>query len=76
MQSAAKKRLRYYLQLDYPVHVVLDDCRFRGHFPDLPGAMVEADDPPSLYARLQELRCAWIADRLDRGLDVPLPHSV
>lgn len=72
----AQKRLRYYLQLDYPVHVVLDACRFRGSFPDLPGACVEADDVQALYARLQQLRASWIADRLDRGLDIPLPHSL
>jgi predicted RNase H-like HicB family nuclease len=75
MQSATKKRLRYYLQLDYPVHVVLDEWRFLGCFPDLPGARVEADDAHTLYSRLQQLRAVWIADRLDQGLEVPLPHS-
>ncbi len=75
MQAGTKKRLRYYLQLDYPVHVVLHEWRFRGSFPDLPGARVEADDVHTLYARLQQLRAVWIADRLDQGLEVPLPHS-
>ncbi len=70
-----QRRLKYFLRLDYPIHVTMVGEVFQGCFPDLPGLTVEDEDPSRLYARLESLRREWVTVRIMDGLPVPLPQS-
>ena len=75
MSPLLRRRLRYYLRLDYPVHVTWGSEGFVGSYPDLPGASVADTELPRLYARLENTRRDWLAARVRENLPVPMPNT-
>jgi len=73
--SLARKRLAYYLRLDYPRDVVGTTAGYVGTYPDIPEVSASDANLVRLYAELDRARREWITARIDQGLPVPLPNS-
>lgn len=69
-----RRRLKYFLRLEYPLHVTFTDDGVLGQYPDLPGCRAEAPSIDSLHEQIFDVRRRWIINRLERGEDVPLPN--
>jgi predicted RNase H-like HicB family nuclease len=75
LSAQAKKRLKYFLCLDYPVRVTQRDAGWHGSYPDLPGVALLDTDLTQLFMRLDQLRRAVIAEAIAQDVDIPHPNS-
>ena len=75
MDSAGRKRLKYFANLSYPTQVCVKGELFVGYLPDLPECYAEAREPQAVYAVLEAKRRASLRERVDNNQDIPLPNS-
>ena len=69
-----RKPLSYYLKLQYPFRVrVPAEGGYYVDFPDLPGAMTDAEKIEDLPAMIEEVRALWMETSYEQGSDIPLP---
>src|SRR5689334_1248534 len=74
MSPLFRRRLKYFLRLEYPLWMVFEDGEFVGGYRDL-GVSLRDVDITRLHTRLDELRRQNIADRVENGDPVPMPNS-
>ncbi len=75
MAKQQRRKLADYLELDYPVELVIDREQ-GGYFarhPDLPGCSAEGETADEAVENLAESRTLWIETRLESGFPVPEP---
>jgi len=75
MTPLAASKLRYFLQLGYPLQIVANGHGYRGWYPDLPGVEATAEDLEVLRLSLEQLRQSWLMERVQAGDTPPLPNS-
>jgi hypothetical protein len=75
LSAAAKKRLKYYLCLDYPLQVTLLGDGWHGSYCDLPGVSLVDTDLTALFTRLDQLRRTVLGEAVALELDIPLPNT-
>jgi antitoxin HicB len=68
------KPLVYYLDLQYPFNVYVDqDGGYVVVFPDLPGYMTQVETLDELPEMAEDSRTGWIETEYELGRDIPLP---
>lgn len=73
----AKRKLDFYLGLNYPVTVHVDpEGGFVAEIEDLPGCMTQAETLDELFGAIQDARCAWIEAAYETDQDIPLPREL
>lgn len=70
-----RRKLKYFLRLNYPMQVWFEDCGFSGRYPDLPGCELRCDDLDELKAGLEQARRAFLTAEIARGKTPPMPNS-
>ena len=75
MNNLARRKLKYFLRLNYPMQVVIDDDIAKGCYPDLPGCEVVESDLELLKSKLELLRQSWLTKSVEEGDTPPMPNS-
>jgi|APSaa5957512622_1039677.scaffolds.fasta_scaffold30779_3 antitoxin HicB len=74
-----KKNLKYYLSLNYPTTVEIEDddgdIYYSLEIPDLPGCGAADQDLNKAFEKLVDAKELWIEESLKRNLSVPDPVS-
>lgn len=75
MKSEIKKRLGYYLSLNYPMLVAFEkeDGVYVVQYPDLHGCMAHGSTPTKAVKLAEQIKKEWIESALEGGHDVPVP---
>ena len=76
--ALTRRKLKYFLRLNYPLQVVVDEGQVRGCYPDLPGCEVVGDsllELEEIKATLEKVRREWLTERVEAGDTPPMPNS-
>jgi predicted RNase H-like HicB family nuclease len=69
------KKLKYYLNLSYPIEIVEDEGAIVASIPDLPGCNAFAEDLDSALRSLKETKELWLRGQLQGGQPIPEPST-
>lgn len=75
MRPMDRRKLKYFLRLNYPMHVYASDDGYVGLYPDLPGCEMRRDNLQDLKRDLERLRRAYLEERVCAGETPPLPNT-
>jgi len=71
--SFKRQSLEHYLELDYPLEVVMEDGNYFISYPDLPGCMGHGRTIQKAIKCAEKSKRLWIEVALERGMEVPEP---
>ena len=76
MTTTARKTLRYYLGLKYPVTLQeAADGGFVAEIEDLPGCLAQGDTIAETCENIESARRLWLESAYEDNLEIPLPEN-
>ncbi len=78
MEGVNRRKLKFFLRLNYPMQVVVDTSGAKGCYPDLPGCELECPNLAALEdlkTDLERLRQDWLTKTVEAGETPPMPNS-
>lgn len=75
MEGVNRRKLKFFLRLNYPMQVVVDADSAKGRYPDLPGCELVRKDLEDLKIGLELLRQDWLTKSVEAGETPPMPNS-
>ena len=77
MQKTARRPLKYYLSLQYPITLNPSvDGGYVVEIEDLPGCMSQGETVKEAVEMINEARQLWLESAYEDGQDIPLPRGV
>lgn len=70
-----RRKLKFYLRLNYPLQVVISASGANGVYPDLPGCTATESDLEKLRVRIERMRRDYLTRQVEAGKDPPMPNS-
>ena len=70
-----RRKMMYFLRLQYPMHVVFNKDHVFASHPDLPGCELIAETLEALHTSMYQKRIAWLREVIAAGYTPPLPNS-
>lgn len=74
--KTAEKDLKYFLELSYPVRLVVEpDGAIVASIEELPGCLSQGESADDAMCNIEEARQLWIETAWERGISIPEPST-